>query len=85
MLQGQVAAVNVAAEITGRAPQAEYNHELMLVIDAGEDDSIYRKKELWEQSPERVHQGRFWGWAKRLHARYWQQMRLNHSEDEKLI
>jgi sulfide:quinone oxidoreductase len=36
MRQGEVAAANLAAEITGREPVEHYKHELRLVIDDGE-------------------------------------------------
>jgi len=71
VLQGEVAAANVAAGIEGRELAAEYNHELMLVIDEGGKDSIYLHKKLWEGGEPDVRQGRFWGWAKRSHAGYW--------------
>jgi NADH dehydrogenase FAD-containing subunit len=70
--QGEVAALNVAAEIEGREPLAEYDHELMLVVDEGGRDSIYLRKQLWADEPASVHQGRFWSWAKRAHEKYWQ-------------
>lgn len=71
--QGEVAASNVAAEIEGRAPEAEYDHELMLIIDEGGRDSIYMQKKLWADEPASVRKGRFWSWAKRAHEKYWQQ------------
>jgi sulfide:quinone oxidoreductase len=40
VLQGEVATANLAAEIEGREPEASYDHELMLVIDEGGEDSI---------------------------------------------
>jgi sulfide:quinone oxidoreductase len=70
--QGEVAALNVAAEIEGRAPSAEYDHEMMLVIDEGGRDSIYLRKQLWADEPASVRQGRFWSWAKRAHEKYWE-------------
>jgi sulfide:quinone oxidoreductase len=73
VLQGEVAAANLAAEIEGREPLTRYNHELMLVIDEGRGKSIYLHKELWDRHEASVKQGRFWGWAKRVHDRYWQQ------------
>lgn len=71
--QGEVAATNVAAEIEGRAPAAEYEHEARFVIDEGGRDSIYMQKKLWTDEPSSVRQGRFWNWAKRAHEKYWQQ------------
>ncbi|HEY6400360.1 MAG TPA: FAD-dependent oxidoreductase [Blastocatellia bacterium] len=64
VLQGEVAAANLAAEIEGREPEASYDHELMFVIDEGGGDSIYH-------GGAGMRQGRFWSWAKRAHARYW--------------
>ncbi|MBS1809811.1 MAG: FAD-dependent oxidoreductase [Acidobacteria bacterium] len=74
VLQGMVAAANIAAEIEGHEPVARYNHELMLVIDEGGKDSIYLQKTLWEQSDANVKQGRFWGWSKQIHQKYWQKI-----------
>jgi len=71
VLQGEVAAVNLAAEIEGHEPEASYDHELMLVIDAGGGDSIYLHHKLWDDEGADLRQGRFWGWAKRAHTRYW--------------
>ena len=73
--QGEVAAANVAAEIQGSAPEAEYDHEMRFVIDEGGRDSIYMQKKLWAGEPASVRQGRFWGWAKRVQEKYWQQQR----------
>jgi sulfide:quinone oxidoreductase len=71
VLQGEVAAANLAAEIEGREPEASYDHELMLVIDEGGGDSIYLHHKLWDDEGADLRQGRFWGWAKRAHTRYW--------------
>lgn len=76
VLQGEVAALNVAAEIEGREPDARYEHELTAVIDAGDEDSLYLHRRLWERDAAAVQQGLFWSWAKRVHERYWQ---LRHS------
>jgi sulfide:quinone oxidoreductase len=70
--QGEVAAANVAAEVEGRTPEARYCHDLMLVIEEGGKDSIYLHQDLWEDGEPSVRQGHFWGWAKRVHERYWQ-------------
>ncbi|HYJ45354.1 MAG TPA: hypothetical protein VEV81_01985, partial [Pyrinomonadaceae bacterium] len=69
--QAEIAAANVKAEIEGRSPEALYDHEMMLVIDEGGRDSIYYQKELWGGEGENVKRGRFWGWAKHVHERYW--------------
>ncbi|MDQ3742981.1 MAG: hypothetical protein M3444_01215 [Acidobacteriota bacterium] len=65
-----------AAEIEGRAPQALYEHEVTLVVDAGGKDSVYLHKKLWDEGEKSVSWGRFWSWAKRVHERYW---RAKHS------
>jgi sulfide:quinone oxidoreductase len=70
--QGEVAATNVAAEIAGEAPAAEYDHELMMVIDEGGRDAIYLHQRLWTDEPASVREGRFWSWAKRIQEKYWQ-------------
>ncbi len=72
VLQGMVAAANLAAEIEGKTPVARYDHELMLVIDEGGKDSIYLQKPLWEKADATINQGRFWGWSKQIHQKYWQ-------------
>lgn len=74
VLQGMVAAANIAAEIEGHEPSARYNHELMLVIDEGGKDSIYLQKPLWGEGAASLKQGRFWGWAKQVHQKYWQKI-----------
>ena len=72
VLQGMVAAANVAAEIEGKEPVARYDHELMLVIDEGGGDSIYLQKPLWEKAEANIKQSRFWSWSKNIHQKYWQ-------------
>jgi NADH dehydrogenase FAD-containing subunit len=74
VLQGMVAAANIAAEIEGHEPVARYDHELMLVIDDGGKDSIYLQKPLWEKGEASVKQGRFWGWTKQVHQKYWRKI-----------
>jgi sulfide:quinone oxidoreductase len=71
VLQGEVAAANLAAVISGREPEARYDHELMLVIDEGGQDSLYLRKRLWGRSGASGRRGRFWGWAKQAHEKYW--------------
>ena len=71
VLQGEVAAANLAAEIEGREPEARYDHELMMVIDEGGKDSIYLHKKLWDQSAASVKHGRFWSWSKQMQEKYW--------------
>lgn len=72
VMQAEVAAENVAAEIEGREPRAYYTHEAKLVIDEGGSDSIYLHKELWGRAEGEVKQGRFWSWAKRAQEIYFQ-------------
>ena len=69
--QGEVAAANIRAEIEGRAPAQVYDHELMLVIDTSNHDSIFLQQNLGTGEPVDIHQGRFWRWAKRQQERYW--------------
>jgi sulfide:quinone oxidoreductase len=71
VLQGEIAAANLVAEIEGREAEARYDHELMLVIDEGGKDSIYLHHKLWDEEVRDLRQARFWGWAKQAHARYW--------------
>jgi sulfide:quinone oxidoreductase len=73
VLQGKVAATNLAAEIEGREPEARYEHEAILVIDGGGKDSIYLRKGLWGKDEASIRQGSFWAWAKRMHEMYWRQ------------
>lgn len=69
--QGEVAAENLAAEIQGKALTANYDHEMMLVIDAGGDDAIFVHKDLWSEEEGSIRHSRFWSWAKRKQERYW--------------
>jgi sulfide:quinone oxidoreductase len=68
--QGEVAAENLAAEIQGQALTANYDHELMLVIDAG-DESIFVHKDLWNEGEADIQHSRFWAWAKRKQEGHW--------------
>src|ERR1051326_6019930 len=70
--QAQVAAANVTSEIAGHAPIAHYNHEMMMVLDVADGDSIYFHKDLLSDDPASVRHGRFWTWAKRVHEKYWE-------------
>jgi sulfide:quinone oxidoreductase len=70
--QAEVAAQNIAAEINGSNPNAEYKHEIMLVIDTGDADAIFLRKNVGRGEPATVRQGRFWRWAKRIHEMYFQ-------------
>jgi sulfide:quinone oxidoreductase len=75
VLQGEVAAANIAAETEGRRPEARYDHQMTLVIDEGGEDSIYLHYKFWEESETIIRQGRFWGWAKQVHEKYWTRLR----------
>jgi len=70
--QGQVAAANVAAEIAGHQLITHYDHDMMMVLDVADGDSIYFHKDIWSDDPGSVHHGRFWSWAKRVHEKYWE-------------
>jgi sulfide:quinone oxidoreductase len=70
--QGRVAAANLAAEISGHQPITHYDHDMMMVLDVADRDSIYFHKDLWSDDPASVRQGRFWSWAKRVHEKYWE-------------
>ena len=70
--QAEVAATNLAAEIAGNPPTAHYDHDIMMVLDTADGESIYFHKGLWANEPASVRQGRFWGWAKRVHERFWE-------------
>lgn len=70
--QAEVAAENLVAEIEGREPSAHYNHEMTLVVDEGGKDTLYLHKNLWEEGDKTIGRGRFWGWAKRAHEKYFQ-------------
>jgi len=69
--QAEVAAANLAAEISGREPTAHYQHDLMMVVE-GDGESIYFHKDLWTDEPAKVRHGTFWSWAKRVHEKYWE-------------
>jgi len=70
--QAEIAAVNLAAEIEGRASVARYQHEMRFVIDELGTESLYLYKDLSTDAPATVRQGRFWGWAKQVQERYWE-------------
>ncbi len=68
--QAEVVAENLAAEVEGREHAAHYEHEMLLVVDAGRDSVLLRKR-LWEEGERKASWGLFWAWAKRAHERYW--------------
>jgi sulfide:quinone oxidoreductase len=75
--QGEVAAMNLAAEIEGREPSAHYSHEMRFVIDEiGGSNGLYLHKDMTGNEPATVRQGRFWSWAKQIQQKYWE---ANHS------
>ena len=64
VLQAEVAAANILAEVEGRQPQTEYQHELKYVIDEGGPNSIYLHKPT--NGEINLKHGYFWSWAKRI-------------------
>ena len=70
--QGDVAAANLTAEIAGHEPVSHYHHDVTMVLDAGDTESIYFHKDLWSGDPASIRHSRFWSWAKRLHEKYWE-------------
>ena len=70
--QGEVAAANMAAQIAGERAVSHYDHNLTMILEADNGDSIYFQKDLWSDEPPSIRQGRFWSWAKRVHQKYWQ-------------
>lgn len=70
--QGEVAATNLAAEIEGRLPAAQYSHEMRFVIDELGGNGLYLHKDVWGNEPAAVRQGRFWSWAKQAQKKYWE-------------
>ena len=69
--QAETAAENVLSEIAGRAPSAEYEHEMSLVVDEGGGGTIRLRADLPSRGAAAVRRGRFWAWAKRAHADHW--------------
>jgi sulfide:quinone oxidoreductase len=69
--QGEVVAENLMAEIQGKALAANYDHELMLIIDAAGSESVFVQKDLWGDEHTNIQHGRFWAWAKRKQESYW--------------
>lgn len=69
--QAEVAAENLLAEVAGRAPAAEYEHEMSLVVDEGGGGTVHLREALPPRGEPAVRRGRFWSWAKRAHADHW--------------
>ena len=74
--QAEIAAHNLLNEIEGKPADHIYNHEVMMVLDEGGDETIFLERAIWEDKPTRVKQGLFWSWAKRVHDTYWQYRHL---------
>lgn len=74
--QAEVASENIIWEINGEEPNVEYYHEIAAIIDAGGADSIYLHYGIWDDTQYRLKKGKFWGWAKEIHDRFW---RAKHS------
>ena len=70
--QGDIAAMNVTAEIEGREPTEHYAHEMKFVIDEAGNGGIYLQKNIWTNEPATLKHGRFWGWAKRAQKEFWE-------------
>ena len=70
--QGEIAALNLAAEIAGENSRLHYSHEMRLVIEDGGADGLYLHKDIWTDEPATVRQNLFWAWAKRLQQRHWE-------------
>jgi sulfide:quinone oxidoreductase len=70
--QGQVAALNLAAEIDGHQAVARYLHEMRFVIDKAGSDSIYLRQDLSNDGPATLRHSRFWTLAKRVQEEYWE-------------
>ncbi len=74
VLQADVVAANLIAELSGREPETRYEHELTLIINEDGEDSLFFHKELWDGGLGTIRQGRFWSWAKQAHTNYWARM-----------
>jgi sulfide:quinone oxidoreductase len=71
--QGEVASLNLAAEIEGREPVVDYSHEMRFVIEEiGGSNDLYVHKEMSRDEPATIRQGRFWSWAKHIQQKYWE-------------
>jgi len=69
--QAEVAAANIISEIKGEKAEKVYYHEIATIIDAGGADSIYLHYGIWDDTLYRLKKGKFWGWAKEIHDRFW--------------
>jgi sulfide:quinone oxidoreductase len=67
VLQGEVAAANLAAEIEGRDPEIKFDHEMTLVGDDGGRASSFLHKQFWYNRQASVRQGCFRGSAMLAH------------------
>ncbi len=69
--QAEITAANIISEIEGRESFEEYYHEISAVVDADGADSIYLHYGIWDDTLYNLKKGRFWGWAKEMHDRFW--------------
>jgi len=69
--QAEIVSENVAAHVEHSPAYVHYNHELMLVIDAGGKESTFVQKDMSNDEPATIHSNRFWSWAKHAQERYW--------------
>ena len=69
--QGEVVGENLVAQIKQSPATISYDHELMLVLDSGDRESIFVHQDLWSDEPANMSQNRFWSWAKRIHEAIW--------------
>lgn len=69
--QASIAAENIAAEIEGREPSAEYYHEINTIIDSGDADTIHLHYGIWDNTTFSLRRGTLWSWAKSVHAKFW--------------
>ena len=61
-------------EIRGEEPSAVYYHEIAAIIDEGGADSIYLHYGVWDDYLYNLKKGRFWGWAKDVHDKFWRRL-----------
>jgi len=65
MLQAEVAAHNLALDLTGSAaPRREYDHEMSCVLDLGNGQGLFVRRSLWNARHQTMKLGRQWPWAK---------------------
>jgi len=69
--QARVAAENLMKEIRGERASVTYEHEIMMVIDAGGGESTFVHQDFGNEDGATISQSRFWGWAKQKQQQYW--------------